>query len=48
MNEHREQAEALLDAASRDCLTLQLLHESGRAPNESMGFLRTEIDHASV
>jgi HEPN domain-containing protein len=38
MNEHREQAEALLDAASRDCLTLQLLHESGRAPNESMGF----------
>lgn len=38
MNEHREQAEALLDAGARDCLTLQLLRESGRAPNESMGF----------
>lgn len=38
MNEHREQAEALLDAAARDSLTLQLLRESGRAPNESMGF----------
>jgi HEPN domain-containing protein len=38
MNEHSEQAQALLDAAVRDCLTLQLLRESGRAPNESMGF----------
>ncbi len=38
MKEHKEQAAALIAAASRDALTLQLLNETGRAPHESIGF----------
>lgn len=38
MSEHREQAQALLDAGMRDRLTFQPLRDSGKAPNESMGF----------
>lgn len=38
MNVHKEQAEALIAAAKRDTLTLQLLTQSGRAPHESIGF----------
>lgn len=38
MKEHKEQAAALIAAGLRDALTLQLLHQTGRAPHESIGF----------
>jgi HEPN domain-containing protein len=39
MSEHIEEARQLLEAALRDDLSFQLLMESGRAPQETMGFL---------
>lgn len=38
MNDHKEQAIYLLDAARRDALTVQLLIQTGQAPHESIGF----------
>lgn len=38
MNPHREQAETLFQAGKRDLLCVDLLIQSGRAPNESIGF----------
>lgn len=39
MSEHIEEARQLLEAALLDDLSFQLLMESGRAPQETMGFL---------
>lgn len=38
MNAHKDQAAALVEAGTRDALTVQLLNQTGRAPHESIGF----------